>query len=296
MLEELFSAAWNPQRMGRWSFRYDGGMPIPDGLNPTFAPASDTTVAKDPALEDSAIDLMDEARQRLIVALDAPSREAALALVERLEGQCQWLKVGLELFVAAGPRMVEELAGRGHSIFLDLKFHDIPNTVAGAVRSAAALGAGMINVHAGGGPAMLRAARAALEGIANPPQLLAVTVLTSMDQAQVSAVGLERTPGAQVELLARMSLEAGVGGFVCSPQEVAALRALAGPEALLVVPGIRPAGSETGDQKRIATPGDAICSGASHLVVGRPITQAEKPAEAAVAVLKEIAEALAVLQ
>jgi orotidine-5'-phosphate decarboxylase len=239
---------------------------------------------------------MDEARQRLIVGLDVPGREAALALVERLERQCLWLKVGLELFVAAGPRIVEELVGRGYSIFLDLKFHDIPNTVAGAVRSAAKLGTGMINVHADGGPAMLRAARAALEGIANPPELLAVTVLTSMDQAQVSAVGLERTPGAQVELLARISLEAGVRGFVCSPQEVAALRALAGPEALLVVPGIRPAGSEIGDQKRIATPGDAICAGASHLVVGRPITQAAKPAEAAEAVLKEIAEALSVLQ
>ena len=182
-------------------------MPIPDRLNPTFAAAAETTI--DQALADSAVDPMDAARQHLIVALDVPGRDAALALVERLEGQCLWLKVGLELFVAAGPRIVEELAGSGHSIFLDLKFHDIPNTVAGAVRSAATLGAAMINVHAGGGPAMLRAARAALDGFANPPELLAVTMLTSMDQEQVSAVGLERTPAAQVELLARMSLEAG---------------------------------------------------------------------------------------
>jgi orotidine-5'-phosphate decarboxylase len=268
-------------------------MPIPDRLNPTFATTADPTIARELAPAGSADDPLDAARQRLIVGLDVPSREAALALVERLEGQCLWLKVGLELFVAAGPRIVEELAGRGHSIFLDLKFHDIPNTVAGAVRSAATLGAAMINVHAGGGPTMLRAARAALEGIANPPQLLAVTVLTSMDQEQVSAVGLERAPAAQVELLARMSLEAGVGGFVCSPKEVATLRALAGPEALLVVPGIRPAGSDTGDQKRIATPAETIRAGASHLVVGRPITQAAKPAEAAEAVLREIAGALA---
>ena len=233
-----------------------------------------------------------QARERLIVALDAPSATAALELVDRLENRCQWFKVGLELFSAAGPSIVEELTRRGHSIFLDLKFHDIPNTAAGAVRSAAGLGARMMTVHALGGPAMLEAARAALDGTGNPPQLLAVTVLTSMDAAQLRAVGLAVEPAQQVERLARMGLEAGIQGFVCSPQEVRALRNLAGPDATLVIPGIRPAGASVGDQKRIATPAEALRQGASYLVVGRPITQAENPAEAAERILYEIAEAL----
>jgi orotidine-5'-phosphate decarboxylase len=184
------------------------------------------------------------------------------------------------------------LVARGHSVFLDLKLHDIPNTVASAVRSASRLGVRMMTLHAGGGPAMLAAAKAALDGIANPPELLAVTVLTSMDQGQISAVGLERSPEEQVELLARMGIGAGMRGFVCSPREVAALRALTGPQGVLVIPGIRPAGSATGDQKRIATPAEALRQGASYLVVGRPITQAPDPAEAAEAILKEMAEAL----
>jgi orotidine-5'-phosphate decarboxylase len=150
----------------------------------------------------------------------------------------------------------------------------------------------MMTVHAAGGPAMLAAARAALEGVADPPELLAVTVLTSMDRAQLNAVGVERSPAEQVELLARMGLDAGMRGFVCSPQEVARLRALTGREGVLVIPGIRPAGAATGDQKRIATPGDALRRGASYLVVGRPITQAPDPAEAAQAILREMAEAL----
>lgn len=235
---------------------------------------------------------LDQARQRLIVALDVPSAPAALELVDRLEGTCQWFKVGLELFVAAGPVVLEPLVARGHSIFLDLKFHDIPNTVAGAVRSAAKLGARLMTVHALGGPAMLAAARAALEGVENPPELLAVTMLTSMDAAQMGAVGLAKTPGDEVELLARMGLQAGVRGFVCSPEEVGKLRTLTGPEGVLVIPGIRPAGAETGDQKRVATPADALRNGASYLVVGRPITQAANPAAAAAAILKEMAAAL----
>jgi orotidine-5'-phosphate decarboxylase len=236
---------------------------------------------------------MEEARRRLIVALDVPSAAAAIGLVNQLEPSCHWFKVGLELFVAAGPAILEPLAERGHSVFLDLKFHDIPNTVAGAVRSAAGLGVRMINVHASGGPAMLAAAKAALEGLPDPPQLLAVTVLTSMDQAQANAAGLDRTPGEQVELLARMCLEAGIRGFVCSPEEVARLRAMTGPEGVLVTPGIRPAGREVGDQKRIATPAEALRRGASYLVLGRPITQAADPHAAAEAILEEMAAALA---
>lgn len=256
-------------------------MPIPERLNPTFDPARPT-----------ATDALEDARRRLIVALDVPDAAAANTLVGQLERSCTWFKVGLELFVAAGPAFLEPLAARGHSIFLDLKFNDIPNTVAGAVRSAAALGVRMITVHAAGGPAMLAAARAALDGLAYPPELLAVTVLTSMDQDQVHAVGLDRSPAKQVELLAGMALTAGIRGFVCSPQEVARLRALAGREAVLVIPGIRPAGAAKGDQKRVATPADALRSGASYLVVGRPITQAPDPAEAASAIIKEMAEAL----
>lgn len=256
-------------------------MPIPDRMNPSFGPARLPVV-----------DPIEEARKRLIVALDVPDAASAANLVGQLEKSVHWFKVGLELFVAAGPAVIEPLVARGHSVFLDLKFHDIPNTVAGAVRSAAALGARMINVHAAGGPAMLAAAKAALDGVDNPPELLAVTMLTSMDQNQVNAIGLGRSPAGQVELLARMGLDAGIRGFVCSPQEVAALRALTGPDGVLVTPGIRPAGAAIGDQKRIATPAGALLQGASFLVVGRPITQAPDPAEAAEAILKEMASAL----
>ncbi len=260
-------------------------MPIPERLNPTLAGAP-------LRMPDKMPEKISEARKRLIVALDVPNAAAAIELRNRLEGLCQWFKVGLELFTAAGPQVLEPLVARGFSVFLDLKFHDIPNTVAGAVRSAAALGVHMMTVHAGGGPTMLAAAQSALDGMANPPQLLAVTVLTSMDEAQLKATGLERSPAGQVKLLASVALKAGISGFVCSPQEVAVLRTLTGPSGVLVVPGIRPAGSETGDQRRIATPSEALRAGASYLVVGRPIAQAANPAEAADAILKEMAEAL----
>jgi len=256
-------------------------MPIPERLNPTFATAR-------PAASDS----LEQARKRLIVALDAPDAASAIQLVSRLENTCQWFKVGLELFVAAGPAVLEPLVARGHSVFLDLKFHDIPNTVAGAVRSAAGLGVQMMTIHALGGPAMLSAAREALGGVPDPPELLAVTVLTSMDADQMKAVGLNRSAAEQVALLARMGLDTGIRGFVCSPLEVASLRGLTGPEGVLVVPGIRPAGAGTGDQKRVATPAEALLQGASYLVVGRPITKAPNPAEAAEAILREMAGAL----
>jgi len=235
---------------------------------------------------------LESARARLIVALDVPDAPSAHQLVGRLEGTCTWFKVGLELFAAAGPAVLEPILARGCSVFLDLKFHDIPNTVAGAIRSAGRLGVRMLTVHASGGPAMLAAAQAALEGIPNPPELLAVTMLTSMDAQQMSAIGLERSPSEQVQLLARIGLDAGMRGFVCSPQEVATVRALAGPEAVLVVPGIRPAGSDAGDQKRIATPAETLRMGASYLVVGRPITHATDPAAAAAAIVNEMATAL----
>ena len=233
------------------------------------------------------------AKQHLIVALDFPAADPALALAAKLEDQCQWFKVGLELYIAAGPSIVETLVGRGHSVFLDLKLHDIPNTVGGAVRSAAALGASLLTIHAAGGPAMLKAAQEAAAGLAAAPQLLAVTVLTSMDRAQLGAIGISGAPAEQVALLAKLGLDAGIEGFVCSPQEVAAIRALTGAKGVLVTPGIRPAGADKGDQQRIATPTYALDQGANYLVVGRPITQAADPALAAEAILFEIAEALA---
>lgn len=232
------------------------------------------------------------ARKRLIVALDVPDARAASLLLDRLEDTCLWFKVGLELFVSAGPAVLEPLLRRDYSVFLDLKFHDIPNTVAGAVRSAATLGARMLTVHASGGPAMLAAAHDALAGFADPPELLAVTVLTSMDSTQVDAIGLDHSPAEQVELLARMGMTVGIRGFVCSPQEVSTLRRLTGPEGTLVIPGIRPAGGAAEDQKRVATPTDALRNGASYLVVGRPITQADDPARAADAILTEMTGAL----
>ena len=234
-------------------------------------------------------DKLEAARSRLIVALDVPDAAAAASVVERLEGRCRWFKVGLELFTSAGPAVLEPILNRGLKVFLDLKFHDIPNTVAGAVRSAAALGVHMLTVHAGGGPAMLAAAREAVSGRAHPPELLAVTVLTSMDAAQLGAVGVSHGVGDQVEMLCRLGIAAGFRGFVCSPQEIARLRGMTGPEGVLVIPGIRPAGAETGDQRRIATPGDALRDGASYLVVGRPITQAGDPAAAVEAIVAEMA-------
>ena len=237
-------------------------------------------------------DPVEAARERLIVALDVPDSKSAMRLVAELEGTCSWFKVGLELFVAAGPAVLEPIIARGHNVFLDLKLHDIPNTIAGAVRSAAGLGVRMLTIHAGGGPEMLAAAKAALADVSNPPELLAVTVLTSMDGSQLESVGVNRTPAGQVEQLAKMGLEAGIRGFVCSPQEVATVRALTGPAGVLVIPGIRPAGAAIGDQKRVAGPAEALRLGASYLVVGRPITQSPNPAKATAAILEEMAEAL----
>lgn len=196
----------------------------------------------------------------------------------------------MELYYAAGNPLVEALRSRGFNIFLDLKLHDIPNTVAGAVRSATQAGVSLLTLHATGGPAMMAAAAEAAS-VPNAPRLLAVTVLTSMDAKELAAVGVPSAPAEQVLRLARLAKQAGIDGMVCSAEEVSALRDELGPEALLVVPGIRPAGSEVGDQKRVATPGSAIRAGASMLVVGRPITRAGDPAEAASAILREIAEA-----
>jgi orotidine-5'-phosphate decarboxylase len=225
---------------------------------------------------------------RLVVALDFPSVDAAMDLVDRLQGTCRWFKVGMELYYAAGNPAIERLRDRGFQVFLDLKLHDIPNTVAGAVRSVAGCGASLLTIHAAGGPAMMRAAAEAAACAPDSPRLLAVTVLTSMDGEQLAAVGVADAPGAQVVRLARLAAAAGIDGLVCSAEEVAAVREAVGAGWLLVVPGVRPAGATGDDQRRIATPATAIAGGASMLVVGRPITQAADPAVAAAAILDQI--------
>lgn len=231
------------------------------------------------------------AREKLIVALDFPAAALAFDFVDRLEGVCSWFKVGLELYLAAGNSVVESLRQRGYSVFLDLKLHDIPNTVAGAVRSAAASGASLLTVHSLGGPVMLEAAANQAAKLRNPPKLLAVTLLTSMDEAQMQAIGLPAPASQEVLKLARMARAAGVDGLVASPLETAALRAALGAEPLLVIPGIRSAADAADDQKRTASPAEAITSGASMLVVGRPITRADNPATAARGILEQITAA-----
>jgi orotidine-5'-phosphate decarboxylase len=229
-------------------------------------------------------------RDRLAVALDLPSEHEALKLVDRLGQTCQWFKVGMELYYAGGNSIIHRLRDRGFNVFLDLKLHDIPNTVAGAVRSATQAGASLLTIHATGGAAMLHAAAEAASAPGSP-RLLAVTVLTSMDANERAGIGITASPAEQVLRLARLAQASGIDGMVCSPEEVAILRKETGPNTLLVIPGIRPTGSAVEDQKRIATPAQAITHGASMLVVGRPITRADDPAQAAHAILEEIEHA-----
>ena len=225
---------------------------------------------------------------RIIVALDFASAEEAQALVARLDPARCKLKVGKELFVASGPALVASLVDQGYAVFLDLKFHDIPHTVAAACRAAAKLGVWMLNVHALGGRAMLSAAREALEITASRPQLIAVTVLTSLRDAELAEVGLSGGAQQAVSRLSQLTQDCGLDGVVCSAREVAALRRERGKDFLLVTPGIRPAQAAAGDQARIATPRDAMQTGASYLVIGRPITQAPDPLAALEAILQEI--------
>ncbi len=224
----------------------------------------------------------------IIVALDYPDADSARAVVARLDPALCRLKVGKELFVAAGPDFVRDLVGRGYLVFLDLKFHDIPNTVAQACKAAARLGVWMVNVHASGGPRMLAAARQALEDLERRPLLIAVTVLTSMGPEELAAVGVSGATEEQVLRLALLTGQAGLDGVVCSALEAPALRRAMGPDFKLVTPGIRPAGSATGDQTRILTPLQALAAGADYLVIGRPITQAADPVEALKRISAEI--------
>jgi orotidine-5'-phosphate decarboxylase len=225
---------------------------------------------------------------RLIVALDYDDAARAESLVAQLDPARCRLKVGKELFVRAGPLFVERLQGRGFEVFLDLKFHDIPNTAAQACRAAADLGVWMVNVHALGGRGMMSAAREAVEASAHRPLLIAVTVLTSHDQQVLQEVGLVGTPAQAVRRLARLAHDSGLDGVVCSAQEAQDLRSSEGADFCLVTPGIRPAGAAAGDQRRVMTPVAAMAAGASYLVIGRPITAAVDPAAAVVAIDAEL--------
>ena len=217
----------------------------------------------------------------IIVALDFSTREEALALARTLPPDRCRVKVGFELFVAAGPALIDALHELGFEVFLDLKFHDIPNTVASVCRVAADLGVWMLNVHASGGRRMIGAAREAVDAAAHRPHLIAVTVLTSMDATDLAEVGIAASPQEQVLKLAALARQAGADGVVCSAREAASLRAENGEGFLLVTPGIRPAGAGGGDdQRRVMTPAEAIAAGSDFLVVGRPITQAASPVDA----------------
>lgn len=233
---------------------------------------------------------MRTARERLAYALDVPDLAAAETAIRRVGGEPGVIKVGLELFVREGPMAVEVARAAGSDVFLDLKLCDIPETVTRAVRSASELGVRYLTVHASGGEAMLRGAAAAAAEAPTPLTILAVTVLTSLDDSDLSAMGLNASPSAHALRLARLAWAAGVRGFVASAHEARPLRA-ALPEALLVTPGIRPADADAHDQKRITTPADAIGAGADLLVVGRPIRDAADPAAAARAIVLEIERA-----
>jgi orotidine-5'-phosphate decarboxylase len=229
------------------------------------------------------------ARERVIVALDVPDLETAGDFLDRLEGRPVFYKVGLELFVSEGVRAVEAVRSRGGKVFLDLKLHDIPETVGRAVSSAMALGVELLTLHTAGGLAMMKRAAQAAQGRA---RLLGVTVLTSLAEEDLHADGIAGSMREAVVRRAKQAAQAGIAGVVCSPHEVAEVRQ-ACPSLLLVVPGVRPAGAEIGDQKRVATPASAIAAGADYLVVGRPIRDAASPAAAFAAVVAEVASALA---
>ena len=215
--------------------------------------------------------------KRIIVALDFATEADALALVERLDPTGCRVKVGKELFTRCGPVLVEKLHSRGFEVFLDLKFHDIPNTVAGACAAAADLGVWMVNLHISGGARMIEAARTRLDRMSSRPLLIGVTLLTSLSSEDLSAVGCPGEPGERVLALAALGQAAGLDGVVCSPLEAAAVRAARGPDFRLVTPGVRPAGAAHGDQVRVMTPRDALAAGADDLVIGRPITEAADP-------------------
>ncbi len=247
----------------------------------------------------SSIQPIIPAKDRIVVALDVETSAQALALVEKLRGLVGMFKIGKQLFTAAGPDIVRQVVGLGEKVFLDLKFHDIPNTVASAGVEAARLGVSIFNVHALGGSAMMRATVDAINAAAErenlaKPLILAVTILTSHDQLSLREIGLERSIQEQVLRLAQLAATSGINGVVASPLEIAPLRAtLENPNFVILTPGVRPTGAVLNDQKRVMTPGDAVKAGADYLVIGRPITGAENPVAAAQKISEEIEQAVA---
>lgn len=237
--------------------------------------------------------LENDARDRVIVAIDC-DRDRALELADSLEGHARWLKVGMTLFYAEGPSIVQEFKRRGFKVFLDLKFHDIPHQVRGAARSAALAGADLMSVHGLGSGPMLAACREGAEAAAevrgDRPRLVAITVLTSMNQDALDSIGVASPVAQEAARLAKLAQANGIDGIVCSPMEAVPMRELLGPDAWIVTPGVRPAGAELGDQSRVATPADAINNGASHIVVGRPITAAADPVAAFDAIVDELVQ------
>jgi orotidine-5'-phosphate decarboxylase len=232
-------------------------------------------------------------RDRLIVALDVSSAAQARQIVQSIGESASTYKIGKQLFTAEGPQIVRDLVASGRKVFLDLKFHDIPNTVAGAVAEAAKLGVSMLTVHASGGSKMLKAAAEAAAQSASRPMVLAVTVLTSLSDADLAEIGVSGHVQTQVLRLGSLARAAGCGGLVASGQETRELRRELGSDFAIVTPGVRPTGTAAGDQARVLTPKDAIAAGATYLVVGRPILEAADPAQAAAAIVSEIGEAVA---
>ncbi len=219
---------------------------------------------------------------KVIIALDTPDEQKALELVKHLKHKVSVFKVGLELFCSEGPEIVNKINDLGCKVFLDLKFHDIPNTVAGAARAALSTGAFMFNVHASGGREMMRKVRETVDSAELPekPIVIAVTVLTSLDESDLNDINISKSPLEQVKTLALLTKESGLDGVVASPREITAIREVAGQDFVIVTPGVRPAWAQAGDQKRIMTPAEALDAGASYIVVGRPVTAAPNPVEA----------------
>ncbi len=224
---------------------------------------------------------------KIIIALDYKDEASTMALVDQLKPSLCRLKVGKELFVRCGPSLVKKLINKGFDVFLDLKFHDIPNTVAAACQAAADMGVWMVNVHASGGRKMMQAAREAIEQCSHKPLLIGVTVLTSLSRQDIAEVGLDIEPAEQVLRLAGLANDSGLDGVVCSPQEVSQLKQKMGREFILVTPGVRPAGAAVGDQQRVMTPADALSAGSDYLVIGRPITASPDPVQALQDIIKE---------
>jgi len=224
----------------------------------------------------------------IVVALDYPTPKQALEMAQQLDPTKCRVKVGKELFTASGPAILEQLHKLNFDVFLDLKFHDIPNTCAGAVAAAAELGVWMVNVHASGGERMMNAAAEAIANKNNKPILIAVTVLTSMEQSDLAGIGLDISPQQQVERLAKLSKQSGMDGVVSSAQEIELIKNICGKDFLTITPGIRPAGSASGDQRRIMTPEEAVNIGGDYLVIGRPITQSSNPKDACLDIINSL--------